>query len=45
VYGFGYDLLCALLEMLNFNKYRECCCNSQKPSRPNTVSKISGLMA
>jgi hypothetical protein len=24
---FGYDLLCDLLEMFEFNKYRERCCN------------------
>jgi hypothetical protein len=36
---FGYDLLCDLLEMLNFNKYWSAVCNSQKPSRSNSVEE------
>jgi hypothetical protein len=31
------DLLCDLLEILNFNKYRERCCNTEKPSRSNSA--------
>jgi hypothetical protein len=43
VFGYDLGLLCDLLEMLNFNKVSEHCCNSQKPSRSNSVEEYKRL--
>jgi hypothetical protein len=43
---FGYDLLCDfIIRNVEFNKYRERCCNSQKPSRSNSANEYESLMA
>jgi hypothetical protein len=40
---FGNDLLCDLLEMLNFNKYRSAVASRRNLSRPNSVEEYKQL--
>jgi hypothetical protein len=42
---FGYDLLCELLEMLNFNKYLSAVATRRNLVDPIQARNISSLMA
>jgi hypothetical protein len=41
---FAYDMLCDYRNV-EFNKYRERCCNSQKPSRSDSANEYERLRA
>jgi hypothetical protein len=41
---FGYDLLCDLFEMLNFDKYRSAVATRRNLVDPIQSRKVSGLL-